>query len=159
MVCGENLIRLLTSGADQWNAFRSLNPGCVMLNRVSLPEASLSDADLHRAFLLGSDFHRANLARACLEGAILRNTNFHESDLRFAKIDGADLFAADLSGADLRYASLASAFLRRADLRGADLSGVQGLTANQIAGAVGDQDTKLPEDLPRPASWDERRAS
>lgn len=157
MVRGENLIHLLVSGADNWNAFRSQNPGCVMLNRSRLPEADLGDTDLHCAFLLESDLHHAKLVRASLEGAILRNTNFRGSDLRFARIDGADLFAADLSGADLRHASLASAFLKCADLRGADLSSAEGLSASQIEGAVGDPDTRLPEDLPRPSSWNQRR--
>ena len=153
MVRGENLIHLLVSGADNWNAFRCQNPGCVMLNRVHLPGAQLAGADLHRAFLLESDFHRAVLNRASLEGAILRNTNMHGSDLRSAKFDGADLFAADLSSADLREASLTATFLKQTDLRGADLSTAHGLTPSQIVDALGDQTTRLPEDLPRPASW------
>lgn len=153
MVRGEDLVRLLVSGADRWNAFRCQHPGCVMLNRISLPEAQLADADLHRAFLLESDFHSASLVRASLEGAILRKVNLHGCDLRFAKFDGADLFAADLSGADMRDASLAESFLKRANLRGADLSTAHGLTESQIVDALGDQETRLPENLPRPASW------
>jgi uncharacterized protein YjbI with pentapeptide repeats len=153
LVRGENLIHLLVSGADNWNAFRCQNPGCVMLNRVRLPEAQLADADLHRAFLLESDFHRAVLVRASLEGAILRKTNLRGSDLRFARFDGADLFAADLSGADLRDASLTATFLKQTDLRGADLSTAHGLTSGQIVDALGDQTTRLPEDLPAPAAW------
>lgn len=153
MVRGENLIHLLVSGADSWNAFRCQNPGCVMLNRVCLPEAQLADADLHGAFLLESDLHRTVLVRASLAGAILRNTNLRGSDLRFAKFDGADLFAADLSGADLRDASLTASFLKQADLRGANLSTAHGLTSDQIVDALGDLETRLPDNLPRPTSW------
>ena len=83
----------------------------------------------------------------------MRKTNLRGSDLRSARIDGADLFSADLSGADLRDASLACTFLRRADLRGADLSTALGLVPSQIADAVGDLATRLPDNLPRPASW------
>jgi uncharacterized protein YjbI with pentapeptide repeats len=156
LVRGENLFQLLVSGTENWNAFRCRHPGCVMLNRISLPEAQLADADLHRAFLLESDFHRAILARASLEGAILRNINLHGCDLRSAKFDGADLFAADLSGADMRDASLAASFLKCADLRGADLSTAHGLTESQIVDALGDQETRLPENLLRPLSWTSR---
>jgi len=153
LVRGENLFQLLISGTENWNAFRCQHPGCVMLNRISLPEAQLADADLHRAFLLESNFHRAILVRASLEGAILRKINLHGCDLRFAKFDGADLFAADLSGADMRDASLTASFLKRANLCGADLSTAHGLTEDQIVDALGDQETRLPENLSRPASW------
>jgi uncharacterized protein YjbI with pentapeptide repeats len=153
LVCGENLIQLLELGAEKWNAFRGEHPGGVMLNGVRLACAQLAHADLHRAFLLGSDLQCANLACARLEEAILRETNLQGSNLRHAKIDGADLFSADLSGADLREASLDSTFLKRANLRGADLSTAHGLTQTQIAEAMGDCDTRLPENLPRPASW------
>jgi uncharacterized protein YjbI with pentapeptide repeats len=153
LVRGENLIQLLVSGADNWNAFRCLHPGCVMLNRISLPEAQLAGADLHHAFLLESDFHRAILARARLEGAILRKINLHGCDLRSARFDGADLFAADLSGADMRDASLTATFLKQADLRGADLSTAHGLTESQIVDAVGNEETRLPGNLSRPLCW------
>lgn len=153
MVCGENLIQLLELGADAWNAFRGEHPGGVMLNGVRLKRAQLAHADLHGAFLLRSDLQCANLESARLEAAILRETNLHGSDLRHARIDGADLFSADLSGADLRDASLSATFLKRANLCGADLSTAHGLTQSQIAEALGDRETRLPEDLPRPESW------
>lgn len=156
MACGKDLVDLLESGADNWNAFRGQNPGVVMLNGACLADAQLAHADLHRAFLLESDLQRANLEWASLERAILRKTNLRGSDLRYAKIDGADLFSADLSGADLRDASLALTFLKRADLRGADLSTAQGLTPGQIVDAIGDHETRLPENLPRPTSWTAR---
>lgn len=156
MICGKDLICVLESGADKWNAFRDQHPGGVMLNRVCLADAQLANADLHLAFLLESNLQGANLMKACLERAILRNSNLRGSDLRYAKIDGADMFAADLSGADLRDASLASTFLMRADLRGADLSTAHGLTAGQIVEALGDHGTRLPQDVERPASWTTR---
>lgn len=159
MVSGKNLVQMLESGADAWNTFRGKNPGGVMLNGACLPGAQLAHANLNRAFLLGSDLQRANLESASLRRAILRKTNLHGSDLRGAIIDGADLFSADLSGADLRGASLVATFLRCADLRGADLSTAQGLTASQIIQAIGDQETRLPDDLPRPESWNAKDLS
>ena len=149
----DDLVHLLKSGADNWNAFRGLNPAVVMLNGAHLANAQLAHADLHRAFLMETDLQHANLKWASLERAILRKTNLRGSDLRHAKFDGADLFSADLSGADLRDASLASTFLKGADLCGADLSTAHGLTAGQIVGALGNDETRLPQDLPRPAAW------
>jgi uncharacterized protein YjbI with pentapeptide repeats len=144
---------LLKCGVEAWNAFRRDFPNYIVLNFASLPDAQLADVDLHCVYLMESDLRRANLAGAILERAILRKSDFHGSNLRRAILDRADLCRADFSAADLRGASLASAFLKRTDLRGADLSTALGLTAAQIGDAFGDSETKLPEDLARPASW------
>jgi len=153
VVCGKNLLHILASGAAEWNAFRDQNPDWVMLNGTCLPQAQLAAADLHRAYLLASDLRGANLEGVSLENAILRKTNLRGCNLRHAKIDRADLFDADLSSADLREASMCSCFLVHADLRGADLSTAHGLTLAQITRALGDDNTRLPDDLPRPSSW------
>jgi uncharacterized protein YjbI with pentapeptide repeats len=153
VVCGKNLVRILTSGAAEWNAFRGQNPDWVMLNGACLAQSQLAFANLQRAFLMASDLNEANLEGVSLECAILRKANLRGSNLRYAKIDGADLFDANLSDADLRGASMNCCFLSHADLRGADLSTAQGLTYAQIMKAFGDDDTKLPSELPRPASW------
>jgi hypothetical protein len=74
-------------------------------------------------------------------------------------VAGANLFVAgaDLSRADLSGAALAQAFLTRANLSGADLSGADlsrtDLTQKQIKEASGDEQTKLPNHLKRPADW------
>jgi uncharacterized protein YjbI with pentapeptide repeats len=149
----EDRLELLRSGVEMWNAFRREHPDCIVLNCASLAEAQLANADLHCVVLMESDLRCANLICAILERAVLRKSNFCGSDLRRAILDGADLFRADLSAADLRGASLASAFLKLTDLRGADLSTARGLTAAQLTDAFGDDRTKLPEDLARPASW------
>lgn len=153
MICGKNLVHILTSGAAEWNTFRGQNPDWVMLNGACLPQAQLAFANLQRAFLLASDLHEANLEGVSFESAILRKTNLRGCNLRYAKIDRADLFGANLSSADLRGASMNCCFLLRADLRGADLSTAQGLAYAQIMKAFGDDDTKLPSDFPHPASW------
>ena len=149
----QEMISILECGVESWSTFRSEHPECVVLNDVSMPDAQLAHADLHRAILMESDLRRANLVSANLERAVLRKTDFRGSDLRSARIDGADLCRADLSDADLRDASLVSCFLMRADLRGADLSTARGLTNAQISDAFGDDRTRLPGDLSRPASW------
>ena len=144
---------LLQDGVETWNVFRREHPDFLILNCARLPEAQLAHIDLHRVLLMGSDFRRANLDCAILERSVLRNSDFRESNLRRANLDGADLCRADLSGADLRDASLVSAFLKRADLTGADLSSAHGLTDAQLRDAIGDESTKLPENLARPEGW------
>lgn len=75
------------------------------------------------------------------------------ADLRCANFRGAYLIAADLRGADLRAADPIGADFRDADLRGADLTGSIFLTQAQLNAARGDDRTKLPPSLARPAHW------
>jgi uncharacterized protein YjbI with pentapeptide repeats len=147
------LSALLKRGVERWNAFRREYPDYLVLNCASLADAQLSNIDMHCVLLMESDLRRANLTCAILKRAILRKSNFRGSDLQRAILDGADLCRADLSGADLRGASLVSTFLKRTDLTGADLSTARGLTSAQINEAYGDDRTRLPQDVVRPASW------
>ena len=146
-------IALLRRGVEVWNDFRRGHPAYIVLNCTSLPGAELQHIDLHCVLLMQSDLRRANLNCASFERSILRSSDFRGSDLRQANLDGADLCRADLSDADLREASLASAFLKRTDLTGADLSTARGLTFEQICDAHGDDRTKLPRGMERPATW------
>jgi uncharacterized protein YjbI with pentapeptide repeats len=149
----EDRFALLKCGVERWNVFRREYPNYIVLNCASLADAKLAYVDLHCVILMEADLQRADLTCATLERAILRKSDFRGSDLRRAILDGADLCRADLSGADLRGASLASAFLKRTDLTGADLTTARGLTTAQIGDAYGDERTRLPGDLARPASW------
>jgi uncharacterized protein YjbI with pentapeptide repeats len=86
-------------------------------------------------------------------GADLMGAKLGKADLRGANLRGALLIAADLRGADLRRADLIGADLRDADLRGADLTGSLFLTQVQVNAAQGDERTKIPSVLARPAHW------
>jgi uncharacterized protein YjbI with pentapeptide repeats len=153
LVHQEEIIAMLECGTERWNEFRRQHSDGFVLNGASLPDAQLARADLHSVILIESDLPRANLACASLEQAVLRKTNLRGSDLRQANMDRADLFRANLSGADLRDASLVSSFLKCTDLRGTDLSTARGLTEAQIRDALGDDRTKLPSGMVRPATW------
>lgn len=102
---------------------------------LNLSLTNLDGANLHGAHLRGADL---DLGGANLQGAYLRQANLFEVNLREADLGQAVLSMADLSGADLR---------------GADLSAAVALTQEQIDGAKGDKDTKLPADLHMPESW------
>lgn len=80
-----------------------------------------------------------------------------EVDLRGCDLRGALLLGADLRRCDLRGADLIGADLRAADLRGADLSTALYLTEPQLAAARGDDQTRLPAGIRRPAGWQLRR--
>ncbi|MFE0173226.1 pentapeptide repeat-containing protein [Streptomyces sp. NPDC059002] len=97
---------------------------------------------LSRAFLTWADLCRADLRGADLSGAILNSADLRSANLAQARLDGAGLFKADL-----RDALLADTTLLGADLSGADLRDAGQLTAQQLAGAVIDDQTQLPPAL------------
>lgn len=123
------------------------------LSRADLGDALLRDANLFKANLYGTNLRRAQLSGANLEGANLRGANLAHAELRAANLKGSNLAKTKLSHTDLRDACLVntdlrSAVLWRADLRGADLhgadlstadlrgallTGVQGLSSQQLA--------------------------
>ncbi|MFD9075540.1 pentapeptide repeat-containing protein [Streptomyces lasiicapitis] len=86
-------------------------------------------------------------------GADLIGARLKGADLRGANLRGSYLIGADLRGADLRGAELIGADLRDTDLRGADLTGAVFVTQTQVNAARGDDATRLPPRLARPAHW------
>ena len=71
---------------------------------------------------------------------------------------GAYLIGAKLVNADLRLVDFIGADLRGADLSGANLTGGFFLTQAQVDAARGDEATKLPRSVTRPAHWVRRQA-
>jgi uncharacterized protein YjbI with pentapeptide repeats len=119
------------------------------------PGLSLQGANLERANLAGAILVDANLERTHLERA-----NLAEANLAGANLERANLVEANLAGANLVKANLVDANLRKVNLKDADLSGAflqemteDSLTQTQINEAVGNDATKLPDHLQRPAHW------
>jgi Pentapeptide repeats (8 copies) len=114
------------------------------------PGLSLQGANLKRANLEGANLAEANLERVHLARANLREANLADANLRKAKLEEAKLVDALL-----RRANLAGANLKEADLSGAFLQEItkESLTQAQINEAVGNDVTKLPDHLQRPAHW------
>tara|TARA_R110000824_G_scaffold90020_1_gene220314 strand:+ start:611 stop:2317 length:1707 start_codon:yes stop_codon:yes gene_type:complete len=69
------------------------------------------------------------------------------------------IIGTDLSGANLRYADCEGAIFRHAVLNSADLSLCTNLTQEQVDSAHGDDRTRLPAHLIRPAHWPQHRGS
>lgn len=88
-------------------------------------------------------------------GADLCAKDLRGYDLRGANLRGACLIAADLRGLDLSGTDLLGSDFRDTDIRGTDLTESIFLTQAQINTARGDDCTKLPALLKRPAHWRE----
>lgn len=109
----------------------------------STPGIDLAEADLHGFYLRGHNFQGARLTEADL-----RRADLERADLAGANLSGADLSEARLRGADLSRSFLFGTAMARADLSGADLAGASGLRPHLLDGAIYDDDTTLPPDLP-----------
>ncbi|MGW7273345.1 pentapeptide repeat-containing protein [Streptomyces sp. NPDC054864] len=122
---------------------------------VAETDVAAHRADVNVLLLRTSDLVRADIRRKKKDrrGADLFGARLRGADLRGVSLRGACLIAADLTGADLRQADLIGADFRDADLRGADLTGSIFLTQSQVNAAKGDDGTKLPPALARPAHW------
>jgi uncharacterized protein YjbI with pentapeptide repeats len=96
----------------------------LLLDRVALRDADLSDADLGGADLSDADLLRADLSDAHVGFADLSDAGLEEINLTDADLSDASLGDADLSDADLFRADLSDAFLFHTDLSNTDLRGV-----------------------------------
>jgi uncharacterized protein YjbI with pentapeptide repeats len=119
---------------------------CYLENMV-LTGAKLRGAKLVGCRLRGANLAEAELVRADLQGADLSGGLFWNTDFRDALLWEANLSGALLEGADLRGANLQDADLRSANLTGADLRSVQGLRADQLAGAETLREARLDDGL------------
>ena len=90
---------------------------------------------------------RLNLRMTDLRGAELEGAVFRRANLGGADLHNVIFERADLRGAFLFHANLTDAVLDGADLRGADLRVVWNFTQYQLASAIYDKTTKLPEHL------------
>ena len=123
---GTNLEKANLSGAD--------------LTKANLSEAHLSGAILTGANLLEADLTLANLSEAFLTKKVTLSSvqDIRKTDLSRAELIGANLTRADLSEAVLKEADLSGVILCQAILSGADLSGVKGLTQDELNTAIAD---------------------
>ncbi len=87
--------------------------------------------------LSGTDLRRADFGRLHLEGAFFIGTN----------LERAFLWGAHLQRTKLGFARLEGSILEKAHLEGADLKDVIGLTREQLAKAIIDDKTILPDYL------------
>jgi uncharacterized protein YjbI with pentapeptide repeats len=121
---------------------------------ASCPRCNLFQADFSNLEMKGRDFAGARLRQADFSAAIMNRTSFAGGDLRDVNAFGAVLTGVNFAGANLTNATFVGAYLEGANFRGATLTGVNfsgaemdhatGLTEAQLAGACGDETTRLP---------------
>ncbi|MEV6552295.1 pentapeptide repeat-containing protein [Streptomyces sp. NPDC051597] len=119
-------------------------PFRIDLRRTDLRGADLQNARLERVRLGGAHLEKADLTGAHLEEGWLR-----DSCLTGAWLEGAHLERAVVRGTDLRGATMKGVCFAGTRLVDADLSTAVGLTAPQLAEAVLDSATKLPDAVAR----------
>ncbi len=106
--------------------------------------AEMQRANFENAKLVNADFSKAELGRADFNGAVLTGTKFTKANLSRASFTGAK-FTGPIDFSD--------SFLLLARIEGLDLSAATGLDQKQIDIACGDDKTKLPQGLTKPATW------
>ncbi|MFC5744739.1 pentapeptide repeat-containing protein [Actinomadura rugatobispora] len=94
---------------------------------ADLSGARLEGAILSRTVLIGANLSGADLREADLHGLYLCDVTLHEVDL-----SGADLVDADLRGVRLDGVDLLDADLSGANLRGTVMTGVRGMTLDDL---------------------------
>ncbi len=135
-------------GAEMpWSSFQKAD-----LTGANLSHTNLSASNLRNTNLSGADLQKANLKNASLQGANLTQVNLKEADLSGSNLQGTNLSGAvlqkaKLSSANLTGANLSGVDLRSVDLRGADLREVKNITMKQLAQAIVDRRTRLPEGI------------
>jgi uncharacterized protein YjbI with pentapeptide repeats len=105
-----------------------------------------------------SDLRRVDLTAVYLKRAILSDTHLESATLEDAHLErvyapGVHLEHAYLPNAHLQWAYLVGASFDGARIEGADLRHTYGVMQEQIDAAEGDQSTKLPSGITRPARW------
>lgn len=159
-------IKWLLEGVEAWNARRErddFEPKFEGKNiQEAFREAGLMPSD-GRINLQGINLRQANLSRANLLGANLRGADLQGTDLKGAELRGVNLSGAYLLGANLLNTSLNGAIVisnpltvrenNRIGIENTDLSYSLNLLQHQLDKMYGNQFTKIPTDLTRPAHW------
>jgi uncharacterized protein YjbI with pentapeptide repeats len=106
---------------------------------AKLKHAEMPSASFWKAKLTGADLYEASLQKAILE----------EAHLEEANLDMANLAGAKLRDAHVLCTGFGRAWFQETELQGVDLSQAKDLTREQLEGACGDKDTKLPPSFGR----------
>lgn len=125
--------------------FVSTNFQQANLDNVTAVASDFNNANLTFANLSKANLSQSNLLAADLVSATLQGTNLGRANLVSANMAGALAFGADFTGADMLDTDLAGALLTDATLAGAEQ-----LTEEQVAAAVTNGGTTLPEGIEVP---------
>ena len=119
-----------------------------MLHEVNFDGTYMFNAIFNEANLRGAKFHRVGLWDAEFHKAFLVDAKFHNVDLTTADFSGANFSAANFDNV-----IAGCAIFKEATLFDANLTGIKGITAEQIKTTQGNSSTKLPKGMEHPADW------
>lgn len=120
-------------GIDLARTYRNEKPIAVNLSDVNLARSDLSGSNLLGADLVRANLQNANLSASRLRWANLSAANLTDADLSWSELTMANFTGACLYKADLRWANLPITNLTNADLSFANLIGAQ-LVETEISG-------------------------
>ena len=118
-----------------------------------LERARLQMSHCEGCYMLMTHFEEAILLGAHFEGAYLMHSHFDGAHLHGCNFEGADLSDAHFRGAGTDRARFQGANLLNANLHGTDFREAVGLSSDQVAQALGDDLTQLPDGVSRPSHW------
>ena len=125
--------------------------------RLDLSECNLAGSYCARRSagdIQGAKFQNCYLWCTDLSASDLRQAQFSHANCYGCKFTGAKLKDADFTGVeDLSDADFDGANLEGTKFQGVDLSKSLGLKTEQLALAIGDRETKLPDGVTPPPGW------
>jgi len=158
-MANEEHLKLIQQEINDWNAWREKNPEIHPdLSEADLRGAKLQKINLDNSNLKGCKLQFSNLTGASLEGANLTKAKLQETCLQSSHMKNCNLSGAGMLESNLQYADLENANLEGAqfnedvlfnqtNLKGANLVSATGLSSAQLAQAVTDKQTRLPDYL------------
>lgn len=123
------------------------------LASANLKNAQMSEAILGRTRLRGADSENADLTKVQGDGANFASAKLTRAVFTKSEFPRADFTEADLRDANLSGGDLTESYLKLTRIEAVDLSGVNGLTSQQLASACGDSETRLREGIKELKSW------
>ncbi|MGC1309039.1 MAG: pentapeptide repeat-containing protein [Phormidesmis sp.] len=140
-----DFLALIGQGSESWNLWRAENPDIqpdlshTYLFGQVLTEFDLSDVNLERACLIGTNLRGANLRRCRLTSAYATNADFSGADLTEADLSRGDFSEAHFDAANLSNVQALGANFRRASFSGASRSGWKTDKATVLSDLHGDR--------------------
>jgi len=121
-------------------------------NRADVDSIRSGNHDCPHCDLRGADLTNTCVKKGNVEGALFDNAKLVLMCMSYADFKGASFKGADMAGANLAHANVdgadfTGAILSITSIKGTDMRNARGLTQEQINGACGDADTKLPAGL------------
>jgi uncharacterized protein YjbI with pentapeptide repeats len=132
---GEDLRRLLAQG--------------VSFREARFYDVNLSGGDFSAAQFDHARFHHSNVRDVTAREANFTGSRLDHCDFSKSILAGSTFFRSEMTscifrGADLQRCDFQEVRMRGVDFRGANLEGTVGLTREQIAEAIIDEETRLP---------------